>query len=106
METMKLTETMIHNNLEQLGFKFRDLTMFALRISQYFDGRLRGLPDSTRNIQPEGFLEAVHEFATGVPVPEGILKANEYCCWYQDGNELSRTSDRKGGIKQTGKHAE
>ena len=106
MENMKLTETMIHNNLEQLGFEFRSHAMSAWLISQYIDGRLRRLPDSTLDIQHEGFLEGVHEIATGVLVPEGILEANEHCCSYQDGNELSRTSDRKGGIKQTGKNAE
>ena len=106
MKTVKLTETMTHNNLEQLGLEFRSYAMSALLISQYFDGRLRHLPDSTLDIQHEGFLEGVHEIATGVPVPEGILEANEHCCWYQDGNGVSRISDRKGGIKQTGKNAE
>ena len=106
METMELTKTMIHNNLEQLGCEFRNHAMSAWLISEYIDGRLRRLPDSTLDIQHEGFLKGVNEIATGVPVPEGILEANEHCCWYQDGNGVSRTSDRKGGIKQTGKNAE
>jgi len=80
--------------------------MSALLISQYIDGRLRRLPDSTLDVQCERFLEGIHEIATGGLIPEGILQANEDCCCYQYGDELSRTSDGKEGIKQTSKLAE
>jgi len=80
--------------------------MSALLISQYIDGRLRRLPDSTLVIQHERFLEGVHEIAIGGLIPEGILQGNEDCCCYQYGDELSRTLDGKEGIKQTSKLAE
>ena len=54
--------------------------MPALLIAQHINGRLCHLPDSTLDIQCERFLEGVHEIATGVLVPEGILQGNEECC--------------------------
>ena len=76
-------------------------------ISQHgIDVPLCLLPDSTLDVQRERFLETLHEIATGVLIPEGILQANEDCYWYQDEEELSRISFGKGGIKPTSKPAE
>ena len=75
-------------------------------ISQQIDVHLRRLLDSTLDVQCERFLEGVHEIAIGGLIPEGILQANEDCCCYQYGDELSRTLDGKEGIKQTSKLAE
>jgi len=76
-----------------------------LLISQQIDVHLRRLLDSTLDVQRERFLEGVHEITIGGLIPEGILQANEDCC-YQNGDKLSRTSDGKEGIKQTSKLAE
>jgi hypothetical protein len=85
---MNLTKIMFSNKHIKLCLEILrvGLQTSTLLIYQYIDGCLHLLPRSTLNIKFERFLKQFHKtwITTSPDAPEGILHADEQCCWHQD----------------------